>query len=87
MRINQSQLTETILTEMGKNWESSVEYVADRPGHDRRYAIDFGKIHHELGWSPRRNFANAIRATIAWYRDLESWWRAKISTASTQLDA
>ena len=69
-------LTEIILREMGKSWESSVEYVLDRPGHDRRYAIDFSKIHRELGWSPQRKFDHAIRDTIDWYRSHESWWRA-----------
>ncbi len=69
-------LTEAILREMGKRWEPSVEYVSDRPGHDRRYAIDFGKIQRELGWSPKRRFDEGIRATIEWYRDHEPWWRA-----------
>lgn len=69
-------LTEAILKEMGKSWESSIEYVTDRPGHDRRYAIDFGKIRCELGWSPLRKIQEGLTATINWYRDHESWWRA-----------
>jgi len=70
------QLTEIILREMGKTWDASVQYVKDRPGHDRRYAIDAGKIKRELGWSPRYKFDEAIRQTIQWYRDNENWWRA-----------
>lgn len=70
------QLTEIILREMGKNWDESVQYVKDRPGHDRRYAIDASKIKRELGWTPRHKFDEAIRHTIQWYRDNETWWRA-----------
>jgi len=70
------QITETILREMGKKWDESVQYVKDRPGHDRRYAIDAGKIKRELGWEPKHRFDEAIRTTIRWYREHESWWRA-----------
>ena len=70
------QITETILRLMGKNWEESVQYVKDRPGHDRRYAIDAGKIRRELGWEPKHRFEAAIQNTIDWYRTHESWWRA-----------
>jgi dTDP-glucose 4,6-dehydratase len=70
------RITEIILGEMGKNWEESVEYVKDRPGHDRRYAIDAGKIQRELGWTPRHRFEDAIKTTIQWYRDHPSWWRS-----------
>jgi dTDP-glucose 4,6-dehydratase len=70
------QLTEIILREMGKGWDESVQYVKDRPGHDRRYAIDASKIKRELGWSPRFKFDEAIRQTIRWYRESEPWWRA-----------
>jgi dTDP-glucose 4,6-dehydratase len=50
-----------------------VEYVADRLGHDRRYSIDTKKI-HELGWTPRSGFAEALDQTISWYRDNRWWW-------------
>lgn len=69
------QITETILRLMGKNWDESVQYVKDRPGHDRRYAIDAGKMKTELGWEPRHRFEQAIQTTIDWYRTHESWWR------------
>lgn len=52
------------------------EYVADRMGHDRRYAIDSTKLRTELGWKPKfRNFRDGLENTIAWYRDHEPWWR------------
>jgi dTDP-glucose 4,6-dehydratase len=69
-------ITETILREMGKDWDANVQYVKDRPGHDRRYAIDASKIKRELGWEPKHRFAQAIKTTIQWYKDNESWWRA-----------
>src|SRR5438874_12079 len=70
------KITETILREMGKGWDESVQYVKDRPGHDRRYAIDATKMKRELGWVPKHRFEEAIRTTIRWYRQNESWWRA-----------
>jgi dTDP-glucose 4,6-dehydratase len=69
------QITEIVLAEMGKRWDESVQYVKDRPGHDRRYAIDASKIKRELGWEPKHRFAQAIKTTIAWYKQNESWWR------------
>jgi dTDP-glucose 4,6-dehydratase len=70
------RITEIILREMGKSWDESVQYVKDRPGHDRRYAIDAGKIKRDLGWEPKHRFEQAIKTTIQWYRDNESWWRS-----------
>jgi dTDP-glucose 4,6-dehydratase len=52
-----------------------IEFVADRPGHDRRYAIDATRIEEELGWEPSVSFEEGIAATIAWYRANEDWWR------------
>ncbi|MDB5332654.1 MAG: rfbB [Phycisphaerales bacterium] len=74
--ITNRKITEVILTEMGADWDKSVQYVKDRPGHDRRYAIDAAKIKRELGWEPKRRFEEAIKTTIQWYRDHEHWWRA-----------
>ena len=70
------RITETILCEMGKSWDQSVQYVKDRPGHDRRYAIDASKIKNELGWEPKHRFEQAIRTTIDWYRTHDGWWRS-----------
>ena len=52
-----------------------VTFVKDRPGHDRRYAIDARKIERELGWRPRETFETGIRKTIRWYLDHEDWIR------------
>ncbi|MGH9300386.1 MAG: dTDP-glucose 4,6-dehydratase [Acidimicrobiales bacterium] len=48
--------------------------VPDRPGHDRRYLLDSSRIHHELGWEPRIDFATGLAETVAWYRDNRPWW-------------
>ena len=55
---------------------SLITFVTDRPGHDRRYAIDARKIEAELGFTPRESFESGIRKTLAWYLEHESWWRA-----------
>lgn len=78
------QITEMILREMGRDWDESVQYVKDRPGHDRRYAIDASKIKRELNWVPRHRFEEAIKTTIEWYRKNEDWWRAIKSGAYRQ---
>jgi dTDP-glucose 4,6-dehydratase len=70
------QITEIVLKAMDKPWDQYVRYVKDRPGHDRRYAIDASKIKRELGWEPKYRFESAIKETIAWYKANESWWRA-----------
>ena len=49
--------------------------MADRPGHDLRYAIDAKKIHDQLGWKPKETFASGIRKTVKWYLDNEIWWK------------
>jgi dTDP-glucose 4,6-dehydratase len=69
-------ITETLIREMGKNWDEVVTYVKDRPGHDRRYAIDASKIKRELGWEPKHKFESAIKTTIQWFKDHQDWWRA-----------
>ena len=68
-------ITEVVLKQMGCRWEDSVQYVKDRLGHDRRYAIDAGKIQRELGWMPKRRFEEAIVDTIAWFRENQTWWK------------
>jgi dTDP-glucose 4,6-dehydratase len=57
----------------GKSRRRLIAYVPDRPGHDRRYAIDFGKLHAALQWSPRESFATGLRKTVAWYLDHPAW--------------
>lgn len=67
------EITKLILAELDKP-ESMIEYVEDRLGHDRRYAIDSSKIKSELGWSPKITFEDGIKQTIAWYLDNRHWW-------------
>ncbi|MDE5831385.1 MAG: dTDP-glucose 4,6-dehydratase [Desulfovibrio sp.] len=55
-------------------YEELIEFVRDRPGHDARYAIDAGKIRRELGWTPKRTFADGIDKTIDWYLNNREWW-------------
>ena len=64
-----------ILAALGKP-RDLLRHVADRLGHDRRYAIDARKIRRELGWAPRHEFASGLHATIEWYRTHRSWWEA-----------
>lgn len=67
-----------ICRELGKD-ESLIQHVADRKGHDRRYAIDPTKIHDELGWLPETKFADGIKKTIAWYLENKDWWQPIVS--------
>jgi dTDP-glucose 4,6-dehydratase len=60
----------------GKTTASLIAFVKDRPGHDRRYAIDAGKISRELGYRPRQTLASGLRRMLQWYLDNEPWWRA-----------
>lgn len=66
-------IVQTILQELGKP-ESLMSYVQDRPGHDRRYAIDPNKIMNELGWKPKHTFETGIKETIQWYLSNKEWW-------------
>jgi len=68
------QLTEVILRHMGRDWDSSVEQVPDRLGHDRRYSLDDSRI-RTLGYAPSRTFDQGIEETVRWYVDNPGWWR------------
>jgi dTDP-glucose 4,6-dehydratase len=59
----------------GKSRREQITYVADRPGHDHRYAIDPSKLERELGWSAQESFETGIARTVRWYLDNEAWWR------------
>lgn len=72
------EVVKTVLRELGKD-ESLIEYVTDRKGHDRRYAIDPTKIKNELGWEPTTKFDEGIKKTIAWYLANKDWWQNIIS--------
>lgn len=72
------EVVKIILKELNKP-ESLIKFVTDRPGHDRRYAIDPTKIKNELGWEPVISFDEGIKKTIAWYLDNRKWWENIIS--------
>lgn len=72
------EVVKTIIKELGKS-EDLIEFVTDRPGHDRRYAIDPTKIHNELGWLPATKFDDGIKKTIEWYLTHKFWWKKIVS--------
>lgn len=65
----------------GKPYQDLITFVADRPGHDLRYAIDASRIRDELGWQPQENFETGLRKTVNWYLDNKEWWRRVLSGA------
>lgn len=71
-------IVKLILKKLDKS-ENQISYVKDRPGHDRRYAIDSTKIQTELGWEPKYQFEDGIEKTIQWYLENEDWWRKVMS--------
>ena len=72
------EIVKLICRTLGKP-ESLIQFVTDRKGHDRRYAIDPTKIHRELGWLPETKFADGIQKTIQWYVTHEDWWQPIVS--------
>ena len=72
------EIVKIICKELGKP-ESLITHVADRKGHDMRYAIDPTKIHNELGWLPETKFEDGIKKTIKWYLENKEWWETIIS--------
>jgi dTDP-glucose 4,6-dehydratase len=72
--INNLGVIKKILNILGKG-EEMIEFVKDRPGHDRRYAIDWSKIKNELGWEPLYSFDDWLKKTVEWYQANEAWWR------------
>lgn len=75
-------IVKKILHLMGKD-ETLIEYVKDRPGHDRRYAIDWTKMNREMGWSPKHSIDDGLQQTIEWYKTNEDWWK-KIKSGEYQ---
>ncbi|MFF7921443.1 dTDP-glucose 4,6-dehydratase [Streptomyces mirabilis] len=71
--LSNHKLTGLLLDAVGAGWDS-VEYVADRKGHDLRYSLDDSKIREQLGYAPQVSFTEGLAATVAWYREHRSWW-------------
>lgn len=72
--LSNRELTSLLLEACGADWDSAVEFVADRKGHDRRYSVDCGKLRTELGYEPRKDFATGLAETVTWYRENRDWW-------------
>ena len=68
-------LVDELAPQLGGSSRKLIAFVKDRPGHDRRYAIDATKIHRELGWKPAHTFETGIRDTVQWYLDNQEWVR------------
>ncbi len=73
-------VVKTVLRLLGKS-ESLIQAVADRAGHDRRYAIAITKLRRELCWQPRHSFDSGLAATVRWYLENRSWWERVLSEA------
>ena len=72
--IENIEITKLILEYLGYD-EKMIEYVKDRPGHDKRYALDANKLKNELGWEAKVNFRDGLKKTVDWYRENEDWWK------------
>ena len=72
--INNLELAKKILKLLEKD-EDMIEFVKDRPGHDRRYGVNWSKIKNELNWEPLHSFDEWLKKTVKWYEDNQSWWK------------
>lgn len=72
--INNLEVIKKILSILGKT-PDSIEFIKDRPGHDRKYILDWSKIERELGWKPKSTFDEKLIDTLEWYKDNENWWK------------
>jgi dTDP-glucose 4,6-dehydratase len=76
--ITNKTIVEKILDILGKSHDM-IEYVCDRPGHDKRYSIDCSKIENETGWKPKFEFDDALKQTVDWYLENQSWWEPLVN--------
>jgi dTDP-glucose 4,6-dehydratase len=72
--VSNLDLVKMLVHILGKS-ESEIEFVKDRPGHDRKYSVDWSKLHQELGWQPSVTLEEGLARTVAWYQANEAWWR------------
>jgi dTDP-glucose 4,6-dehydratase len=79
LELSNRAVIERLLRLFGRD-AGSIEFVADRPGHDRRYALDPRRLKEELGWRPRYNFDRALKATVDWYRAHAGWWEPLLAS-------
>jgi dTDP-glucose 4,6-dehydratase len=77
-RINNNFIAETLCDKLKKSAKACIDYVVDRKGHDRRYALNSNKLRNELGWSPQYDLAAGLEKTVSWYKDNEWWWKNTI---------
>ena len=79
--ISNKKIVEKILELLGKS-RDLIEFVKDRPGHDKRYSIDSSKIQNEIGWKPRYGFEKALSETVEWYKENQTWWEPLVDEKS-----
>ncbi len=73
--VNNLEVAQKVIKLLGMEPDEKIEFVTDRPGHDRRYAVDWTKINKDLGWEPLYDFDSWLEKTVAWYKDNEAWWK------------
>ena len=72
--LNNLEVAKKVIGFFGKD-ESEIEFIKDRLGHDRRYAVNWSKIKNDLGWEPKHTFDEWLEKTINWYKENQSWWK------------
>jgi len=73
--VSNLEVAQKVIKLLGKTESDSIEFVKDRPGHDRRYAVDWTKINKDLSWTPQYGFDSWLEKTVDWYKDNETWWK------------
>ncbi|MDD3532269.1 MAG: dTDP-glucose 4,6-dehydratase [Candidatus Shapirobacteria bacterium] len=81
--VNNLTLAKAILKIMKKDPDKWLEFVSDRAGHDRRYAVSWQKINQDLGWEPKYSLEEGLRATVSWYQNNQTWWQNKKKEAES----
>jgi dTDP-glucose 4,6-dehydratase len=73
--VNNLEVAQKVIRLLGKDENDSIEFVKDRPGHDRRYSVDWTKINKDFGWEPQFDFDSWLEKTVTWYKENEAWWK------------